>query len=278
MTPLPTRRRVRGLAVREYGDPAADTLVLVHGLTDTHRVWERVAPLLADGFHVVAYDVRGHGRSAKPAGRQDYRLAALVEDLYAILDATSTGRPAHLAGHGWGAIQVWEAAADPRAATRIASITALGVPGLDPLLAAVRDPHPPRIRWWRLPGLGWLVLGRRLLRWPRLRRAPRSALRVAPADLRAAARILSANLVPRLRHPCDHHITVPVQLIVDRADAAALPAADRHVRHATDRLWCYRLPADYALPVTEPLLVVEAIANFVDDLRADNRPLEHSPR
>ncbi|WP_280499177.1 hypothetical protein [Nocardia cyriacigeorgica] len=33
------------------------------------------------------------------------------------------------------------------------------------------------------------------------------------------------------------------------------------------------LPADHWLPVTEPLLVGEAIANFVSDLRADSDPV-----
>ncbi|WP_433597658.1 hypothetical protein ACQPXH_17855 [Nocardia sp. CA-135953] len=35
-----------------------------------------------------------------------------------------------------------------------------------------------------------------------------------------------------------------------------------------DRLWRCPIPADHRLPVTEPLLVAEAIANFVEDLRA----------
>ncbi|MFI5776299.1 alpha/beta fold hydrolase [Nocardia sp. NPDC051570] len=286
MTPLPDitprSRVVSGpggdLAVREYGDPKADTLVLVHGLTDTQRIWNPVAHMLADGFHVVTYDVRGHGRSAKSPRPHDYRLTGLVEDLYAVLDATSPHRPVHLAGHGWGAIQVWEALGDPRANTRIVSATALGAPGLDHLANALREPRFPRAPWWRLPGLGWLVLGRRLLRWPRIRRAPRSALRLSPADLLSGARIVAANLPHRLRHPRERRIAVPVQLIVDRADAAALPAVGAQLRRGVDRLWCYRLPADHWLPITEPLLVVEAIANFIDDLRADNSPIEYSPR
>ncbi|RDI63623.1 alpha/beta fold hydrolase [Nocardia pseudobrasiliensis] len=286
MTPLPDiapRSRVvpapgGDLAVREYGDPRADTLVLVHGLTDTQHIWKPVARMLADSFHVVTYDVRGHGRSAKATRPHHYRLECLTEDLYAVLDAISPDRPVHLAGHGWGAIQVWEALTDPRANTRIVSATALGNPGLDPIAHALREKRFPRTRWWRLPGLGWLVLGRRLLRWPRIRRAPRADLAVAPADLLAGARIAAANLPHRLRNPRERRIAAPIQLIVDRADAAVLPAAGAHVRRVVDRLWCYRLPADHWLPITEPLLVVEAIANFIDDLRADNRPIEYTPR
>ena len=44
------------LAVFEYGDPSAETVVLVHGWPDTHHLWEEVVPLLSDRFHVVSYD------------------------------------------------------------------------------------------------------------------------------------------------------------------------------------------------------------------------------
>ncbi|MBF6170875.1 alpha/beta fold hydrolase [Nocardia blacklockiae] len=287
-TPFPRSRRrtVRhdglALAVYEHGDPAADTLVLVHGITDTHRVWDEVARMLADGFHVVTYDVRGHGRSTKPPAAQHYRLSHLTDDLYAVLDAVSPDRPAHVAGHGWGAFQLWAALADPRANTRIASGTALCAPDLGRLALALRRPRLPDTPWWKLPGLGWLVLGRRLLPWPRVRAHLAHGTPLLsvtwPRDLLAGARIVRANLAHHLRHPRVTHTAVPVQLIVDRADARALPTAADHVRRGVDRLWCYQLPADHWLPLTEPLLVVEAIANFIDDLRADNAPIEYTPR
>ncbi|MBB5916318.1 pimeloyl-ACP methyl ester carboxylesterase [Nocardia transvalensis] len=282
----PRRRTVHSgdvrLAVYEYGDPRAETLVLVHGITDTHRVWDQVARMLADSFHVVTYDVRGHGRSTEPARARDYRLDRLTDDLYAVLDAVSPRRPAHVAGHGWGAFQLWDAAADPRAATRIATGTALCSPDLDRLALALREPRLPTAPWWTLPRLGWRVLGRRLLPWPRLRaRIRRGTVPLAltwPRDLLAGARIVHANLAHHLRRPRERQTAVPIQLIVDRADATAFPTAARHVRRGADRLWCYRLPADHWLPVTEPLLVGEAIANFIDDRRADNAPIEYTSR
>ncbi len=47
------------LCVAELGDPGRPTVVLVHGYPDSKEVWSRVAPRLAERFHVVAYDVRG---------------------------------------------------------------------------------------------------------------------------------------------------------------------------------------------------------------------------
>lgn len=63
-------RRVRTggveLCVAELGDPGQPTVVLVHGYPDSKEVWTQVAARLADRFHVVLYDVRGHGRSTAP--------------------------------------------------------------------------------------------------------------------------------------------------------------------------------------------------------------------
>ncbi|MFC7612955.1 alpha/beta fold hydrolase [Actinokineospora soli] len=56
------------LAVFEQGDPAAPTVLLVHGYPDTHRMWDGVAARLAEDYHVVRYDVRGAGASSAPAG------------------------------------------------------------------------------------------------------------------------------------------------------------------------------------------------------------------
>lgn len=63
-------RRVRTggieLCVAELGDESRPTVVLVHGYPDSKEVWSDVARQLADQWHVVLYDVRGHGRSTAP--------------------------------------------------------------------------------------------------------------------------------------------------------------------------------------------------------------------
>ena len=48
--------------------------VLVHGITSNSATWERVMPLLAERYRVLAPDLLGHGQSAKPRG--DYSLGA----------------------------------------------------------------------------------------------------------------------------------------------------------------------------------------------------------
>lgn len=50
------------IGLRRSGRP----LVLLHGLGDSHRTWRHVAPLLAEDRWVLALDLAGHGRSARP--------------------------------------------------------------------------------------------------------------------------------------------------------------------------------------------------------------------
>src|SRR5215475_10560105 len=47
-------------------------LLLLHGYPQTHAMWHRVAPALAQRFTVVCPDLRGYGDSAKPPGGPDH--------------------------------------------------------------------------------------------------------------------------------------------------------------------------------------------------------------
>src|SRR5438105_1003656 len=73
-------------------------IVLVHGLSSSRHIWDRVLPLLAP-HRVVAYDQRGHGESDKPD--TGYGFDDMTADLEAVLDALAIDRPV-LVGHSWG--------------------------------------------------------------------------------------------------------------------------------------------------------------------------------
>src|SRR5690606_11829829 len=121
------------LHVVEEGNPHGPTLVLVHGWPDTHALWDRVAPLLADDFRILRYDNRGAGASTVPREVAHYRLEHLAADLHAVIDALAPNDPVHLLGHDWGAVLCWEAVCEPDAGERIASYTSISGPNLDHL-------------------------------------------------------------------------------------------------------------------------------------------------
>ena len=70
-------------------------LLLLHGYPQTHVLWHKVAPILADHFTIVAADLRGYGDSAKPEGGGDhsaYSKRAMANDLVAAMSALGHDR------------------------------------------------------------------------------------------------------------------------------------------------------------------------------------------
>ncbi|MFE0328223.1 SDR family oxidoreductase [Streptomyces sp. NPDC058960] len=286
-------RRVRTggieLCVAELGDPARPTVVLVHGYPDSKEVWSEVAPRLADRFHVVLYDVRGHGRSTAPKPlRGGFTLEKLTDDFLAVADAVSPGRPVHLVGHDWGSVQGWEFVTAGRTEGRVASFTSMSGPSLDHLgqwiKRRVRRPTPRRVgrllgqgaRSWyvyllhipALPELAWRgPLGRR---WPGiLRRAERLPggdypTPSLPSDAANGAWLYRDNVRPRLRHPRpDAYAHAPVQLITPLGDAFLSEHLYDELEWWAPRLTRRTLPDKHWVPRTRPDQVTAWIAEFV---------------
>ncbi|MFF6893476.1 alpha/beta fold hydrolase [Streptomyces microflavus] len=77
-------------------------VLLVHGFPESWYSWRHQLPALAAaGYRAVAIDVRGYGRSAKPAATDAYRMLAHVADNTAVVHALGEGT-ATVIGHDWG--------------------------------------------------------------------------------------------------------------------------------------------------------------------------------
>ncbi|MGV9405569.1 alpha/beta fold hydrolase [Streptomyces sp. NPDC003667] len=77
-------------------------VLLVHGFPESWYSWRRQLPALAAaGYRAVAPDVRGYGRSSKPADTDAYRMLDLVEDNVALVHALGEEN-AVVVGHDWG--------------------------------------------------------------------------------------------------------------------------------------------------------------------------------
>ena len=113
-------------SVPEYGDPAGEAVVLLHGFPQTPAAWDRVRPALAAaGYRVIVPAQRGYAPEDRPGRRQDYRTAELVGDVVALLDRLGLDR-AHLVGHDWGGAVAWAvAAAHP---DRLRTLTVVSTP------------------------------------------------------------------------------------------------------------------------------------------------------
>ncbi len=74
-------------------------VLLVHGITSSSRTWKAVMPRLAEKYTVIAPDLLGHGRSAKPQG--DYSLGAYASGMRDLLVALDFPK-ATVVGHSLG--------------------------------------------------------------------------------------------------------------------------------------------------------------------------------
>jgi lipase len=96
------------LHVHSWGDPAAPPVVCVHGVTGHGERFKRLAEeRWAASFHVVAPDLRGHGRSGYDP---PWTFATHVADLLETLDALGIDR-ADWVGHSFGGRLLLELAA-----------------------------------------------------------------------------------------------------------------------------------------------------------------------
>jgi pimeloyl-ACP methyl ester carboxylesterase len=90
-----------------FGPEDGYPIVLAHGITCAIRVWAYQVVELAKDYRVIAFDHRGHGRSAVPAQRRAYSLDHLARDLDSVLEATLAPRErAVIAGHSMGGIAI----------------------------------------------------------------------------------------------------------------------------------------------------------------------------
>jgi pimeloyl-ACP methyl ester carboxylesterase len=90
-----------------FGPEDGYPIVLAHGITCALRVWKHQIKDLCADYRVIAFDHRGHGRSAVPARRHAYSLDHLAGDLDAVLEATlEPGEKAVIAGHSMGGIAI----------------------------------------------------------------------------------------------------------------------------------------------------------------------------
>ena len=76
------------LYVRRAGPEGAPPIVLLHGYPQTSAMWHGVAPILARSFQVICPDLRGYGKSDKPASDSShsmYSKRAMAKDIEAIM-------------------------------------------------------------------------------------------------------------------------------------------------------------------------------------------------
>jgi pimeloyl-ACP methyl ester carboxylesterase len=96
-----------GIRMRIAEMGSGPLVLLLHGWPESWYSWRHQLPAIAKaGFHVVAPDMRGYGRTDKPAAVEDYDIHHLTADVVGLIDALGE-KTAVVVGHDWGSIVAW---------------------------------------------------------------------------------------------------------------------------------------------------------------------------
>lgn len=100
----PARIKTSGAEINLVQGGKGPPLLLLHGYPQTHAMWHKIAPRLAEEFTVVCPDLRGYGDSSKPPTTEDhfpYSKRAMATDMVEVMAALGFERFS-LAGHDRG--------------------------------------------------------------------------------------------------------------------------------------------------------------------------------
>ena len=200
-----------------HGAEGAPWLIFSHSLACTVRMWDPQIAAFKDRYRILAYDMRGHGQSAAPAG--PYTLDMLADDVLALMKELRIQRARYVGLSIGGMIGQHLALKEPGRFERM-------------VLADTGHTQTPetlkqweeRIRIAQAQGMRPLVAGT-MERWftPAFRESPQ-AKRIAeliaatpvPGYVGCAQAIMKLNTTARLKD-----IKLPVLAITGEADAAA---------------------------------------------------------
>ncbi len=129
---------VGGLRMHYLTAGSGEPVILLHGYTQTSRMWKPIIPLLAERFRVIAPDLPGIGDSGIPADGLDMKTAAVrIHRL-----ATSLGvRKARVVGHDIGLMVAYAYAAQFPAETEKLAVLDAFLPGVAGWEGAYNSPR-----------------------------------------------------------------------------------------------------------------------------------------
>lgn len=279
-----------------FGPDDGYPIVLAHGITCALRVWAyQIADLCTD-YRVIAFDHRGHGKSAVPAQRHRYGLDFLAADLDAVLEATlAPGERAVIAGHSMGGIAItsWADRHPERVPQRADAVALINTTTGDLLRNVQFLPVPPQLANARVRTAGTLL--KTFGAAPLLRAVDRPSRRfvstiavgrdadpavvdfiyelftsTAPAARGGWARILVDALGPE--HIGLTNLTVPTLVIGSTKDRLLPMVSSRHIARMAPKLSSFvELSGGHCAIVERPDDVNKHLRMLIESVTEDQR-------
>lgn len=89
-----------GVKIRYIVVGMGEPVILVHGFAGNLGMWDPLIDNLANGYEVIAFDCRGHGKSDKPHEPEQYGIE-MVNDIVRLMDHLQI-KKAHIMGYSMG--------------------------------------------------------------------------------------------------------------------------------------------------------------------------------
>ena len=234
--------------------------LLLHGLGSSGKDWELIAPRLAAHHRIVVPDVRGHGRSDKPAGA--YGVPLFARDIAAFCDRLGLSG-VHIVGLSMGGMIAFELAVQRPDLVRSLVIVNSG-PDMVPRTLGFRAMMGFRLLLLRLLGPAGLarVVAGKLFPKPEqaeLRRTIAERLGQNDPDvyMRATRGLIGWSVLDRL-----HEITCPVLVLASDRDYTPVSAKQAYVAKLKDANLEVIKDSGHASPADQPEQVSDSILRF----------------
>lgn len=137
--------------------------ICLHGFPEHSFSWRYQLPMLAKlGFEAWAPNMRGYGKSSRPARMEDYKMEHLLADVAALIDVADKKEVVLLA-HDWGAVIAWQFAI--QAVRPLTNLVICNVPHPEPMRALIKSSWAQMKKSWyvfffQIPRLPEKLLGR----------------------------------------------------------------------------------------------------------------------
>jgi 3-oxoadipate enol-lactonase len=242
---------------------AGQPVVLIHGLGSSTRDWAPQVAEFSTNYQVITFDLRGHGRSAKPAG--PYLMAMFAADVAGLLQALGVAS-AHIAGVSLGGAVAFQFALDyPAMARTVTIVNSAPTLGGTPQQAEAEIARRVGI----VQQMGMRAMGQSLS--PNLFPKPEHAALREQFDERwaendpeayiAATRsMLGWDVTARLGE-----IKCPVLVIASDQDYTPVAVKEAYVKLMPDARLVVIPDAHHALPLERPEAFNAALARFLSE-------------
>ncbi|HSW12444.1 MAG TPA: alpha/beta hydrolase [Solimonas sp.] len=254
---------INGIALYHEVRGSGEPLLLIHGLGSSALDWEEQLDFFSRSYRVIAFDLRGHGRSDKPQG--PYSIRQFSDDAAALLRQLDVSS-AHVVGLSLGGAIAFQLALDHPGLARTLTIVNSG-PEL--ILRTLSERFAIGLRFVIVPLFGLPTMGRmiskRLFPDPasdgvRRKFEERFAGNQTRPYLDSLRALVGWSVTARLGE-----IRCPVLVVTADQDYTPVSLKEAYVAQLPDARLCVVPDSRHALPMERPAAFNQMLAGFLGE-------------